>query len=46
MSKPNAERLLLPSMMPERVCAFALMASIPKVYGIWERFYKATSNHP
>ena len=35
----SGDGLLLPSMMPERVCAFALMASIPKVYGIWERFY-------
>jgi uncharacterized repeat protein (TIGR04076 family) len=30
---------LITPMMPERVCAFALMVMIPKVYGIWERFY-------
>lgn len=26
-------------MMPERVCAFALMVMIPKIYAIWERFH-------
>jgi uncharacterized repeat protein (TIGR04076 family) len=26
-------------LMPERVCAFALMVAVPKVYAIWERFY-------
>jgi uncharacterized repeat protein (TIGR04076 family) len=31
--------VLLTPMMPKRVCAFALMAMIPKVYSIWDRFY-------
>jgi uncharacterized repeat protein (TIGR04076 family) len=31
--------LLLTPMMPERVCAFALMVMIPKVYAVWERFH-------
>jgi uncharacterized repeat protein (TIGR04076 family) len=35
----SGDGVLLTPMMPERVCAFALMVTVPKVYAIWERFY-------
>lgn len=35
----SGDGVLQTTMMPERVCAFALMAAVPKVYAIWERFY-------
>lgn len=35
----SGDGVLLPPMMPERVCAFALMVMTPKLYAIWERFY-------
>jgi uncharacterized repeat protein (TIGR04076 family) len=35
----SGDGVLLTPMMPERVCAFALMVAVPKVYAIWERFY-------
>jgi uncharacterized repeat protein (TIGR04076 family) len=35
----SGDGVLLTPMMPQRVCAFALMVMVPKVYAIWERFY-------
>jgi uncharacterized repeat protein (TIGR04076 family) len=35
----SGDGLLLPSQMPKPVCSFALMVMIPKLYGLWERFY-------
>ncbi|MFC1945743.1 hypothetical protein ACFLW1_00930 [Chloroflexota bacterium] len=36
----SGEGHIISKTMPERVCAFALLCSIPRIYAVWERFHE------